>query len=455
MNKLKLRLKFLCVHIALVLFIISTILNPYCDAFAEDASTASLVLDTELIQGSEDKFGKEFEFGLEDQMALKFKITYDKSSAKYQLKNGDKLSLQLIPKDTTTSYLRVNTVDFNFTKLIDAAKNIDVADLNVQSNGLEFMFNYDVSAFDAKVSLPFKLSSSSVLDYFNKNKGKDKLIVEYTLHINNKEQTGKSIKLVINRPKKPNINTKFSKTRGVFLPDAGGNPAEGEFLYNINIGTKLSSPNEFVIYDTPDVGLGFDGDISVYANDNGQIDKHPILDDSTSAETANGIKLQVYDVYFLTEEAKANNLNREAAYEEKTLIFKRADVPGGSINSMSTVSVPKNILFEKPMGQKLSESELKQINAKGGLYKTVGKGFKLCIQNFKVDGVESGGFLKLVYNLKVKSASNNINSNGNPIYRNSASFYAQQIPTCDPIKDKDCVPIKYEKKPKGRFWIAR
>lgn len=111
---------------------------------------------------------------------------------------------------------------------------------------------------------------------------------------------------------------------------------------------------------------------------------------------------------------------------------------------MDTVTVPKNILLEKPMGEELTEEEKTLITEKGGLYQTVGKGFKIRIKNFKGFEQNPGGYMSLVYTTTIRGNSPKLDEKGFPIYYNTACYYGQEIPTCK-IGDENCTPIMREK----------
>ena len=72
------------------------------------------------------------------------------------------------------------------------------------------------------------------------------------------------------------------------------------------------------------------------------------------------------------------------------------------------------------------------------------KGFKLHIKNHKNSAFTEGGFITLLFYMKIVNPSPILDTGGNPVYKNTASYYAQEIPTCRP-GDQNCVPIKDEK----------
>lgn len=274
---------------------------------------------------------------------------------------------------------------------------------------------------------------------------------KYKLQINGKDVKGKVLEYIVKKPKPGTAHQKFGKTNGVYNRE--GELGDGYFLYNINIDTELRSPNEYVIYDAPDVNLGFEGYLYVADGINsGQLNDKIFSNYNTDPNSKftdyqdndNGTKVKAYDVYYVSKEPILANDIRVPEWEEKTLTFNRADVKGGSINSMENASVPKNILFEKPLGTKLTDEEQKKIDEAGGLYKKVGKGFKVTITDYKSNYLEKGGHITLVYKMRIKNPSPKLNSDGNPVYKNFATYYADEIPTCDP-DDEKCVPIKSEK----------
>ncbi|OFK23985.1 Spy0128 family protein [Olsenella sp. HMSC062G07] len=208
-----------------------------------------------------------------------------------------------------------------------------------------------------------------------------------------------------------------------------------------------------MIYDTPDVNLGFDGLLSIYDTANhSDLDKKIFSNDNTdpngtytsSQVTANGTKIKAYDVYFVTKEPLAQNQAGVSAWTEKTLEFYRDDVENKVLQSMDKATVPKEVLFKKPLGAKLTAEEEKKIEEAGGLNKKVGKGFKITLSDYKSAYVNKGGYLTFVYRLSIKNPSPELNADNNPIYKNYATYYAQKIPNCKP-RDEHCTSIQSEK----------
>ena len=135
----------------------------------------------------------------------------------------------------------------------------------------------------------------------------------------------------------------------------------------------------------------------------------------------------LYDVYFLTEEGPNVDDPRGEPYTQ----------------SMQQATVPENIILEVPAGTELTAEQQAKIDAAGGLNKTVGKGFKLRVKNFKGIGRTEGGYMTLVYYLDIVNPSPEMDANGIPNYRNTASLYAQEIPNCG--NDEVCDPLEFEK----------
>ena len=77
---------------------------------------------------------------------------------------------------------------------------------------------------------------------------------------------------------------------------------QGNILYNIFLGTELNRMNEFVIYDTPDVNIGFDGNMKVYIPTNyGNLDNVVLQNGNYYAEPGNmddegKMEIYIYDL---------------------------------------------------------------------------------------------------------------------------------------------------------------
>lgn len=164
---------------------------------------------------------------------------------------------------------------------------------------------------------------------------------------------------------------------------------------------------------------------------------------ATNEETR--MEAWLYDVYFLTEEGPNVDDPREASYTEEYLTYDRVNLATGEpyTQNMQKATVPENIILEVPAGTELTAEQQAKIEAAGGLNKTVGKGFKLRVKNFKGIGRTEGGYMTLIYYLDIVNPSPEMDANGIPHYRNTASLYAQEIPNCG--DDEKCDPLEFEK----------
>lgn len=437
-----------------VAMILGTFITPIIAAPVDENSNdlSPIVKSVEMVLGGEDHFGKSpREFNGD---SLKISLSYDKNTLKTPIKRGDKLKIEIVPVDSSKDFIYMDYNTSILNELVDNSKNPPekVADIDMtERHGADFTFTGEDVEFDANMKLPFIYRNTKITEYFKKNPNENEVTFKYKLQINGKDVEGKVLEYIVKKPKAGTAHQKFGKTNGVYNRE--GELGDGYFLYNINIDTELRSPNEYVIYDAPDVNLGFEGYLYVADGENsGQLTKRIFSNYNTDPNSKftdhqdndSGTKVKAYDVYYVSKEPISANDIRVPEWEEKTLTFNRADVKGGSINSMENASVPKNILFEKPLGTKLTDEEQKKIDEAGGLYKKVGKGFKVTITDYKSNYLEKGGHITLVYKMRIKNTSPKLNSAGNPVYKNFATYYADEIPTCDP-DDEKCVPIKSEK----------
>ena len=242
----------------------------------------------------------------------------------------------------------------------------------------------------------------------------------------------------------------FDKSSGTY--NQVGDFGEGYFMYNLWVETELNQYNEFTVYDTPDVNLAFNGNLRLYVGrGHGEFtdltlsrhQNHWVESDDTNEETR--MEAWLYDVYFLTEEGPNVDDPREASYTEEYLTYDRVNLATGEpyTQSMQKATVPESIILEVPASAELTAEQQAKIDAAGGLNKTVGKGFKLRVKNFKGIGRTEGGYMTLVYYLDIVNPSPEMDANGIPNYRNTVSLYAQEIPNCG--DDEKCDPLEFEK----------
>ncbi|MDM8246182.1 SpaA isopeptide-forming pilin-related protein [Collinsella tanakaei] len=239
----------------------------------------------------------------------------------------------------------------------------------------------------------------------------------------------------------------YAKTSGHYIQE--GNFGQGKLLYNIKVSTKLNQSNEFVIYDTPDINQVFSGTLQLAIPKDYGGGTPVVLWDGENEYIGEGdefSRMEIYleDSYFLTKDAASPNVPRQAGYEGVTLTFEDRIYEGWDGESEEPAAVPKNILLSKPSGESLTEDEQKLIEDAGGLNNTVGKGFKLRIKNFKGNGRSEGGYFTLLYYTDIVNNSPVLNEDGLPVYLNTSSYYAQEIPNCDPDTGV-CEPIECEK----------
>ena len=365
------------------------------------------------------------------------------------VKEGTKLEVELKP-ETEDSYLRY-PFTFSENKSIVADGGEKLADIEILPTSVKATLTFKELDKDFTIDLnsAVEFSTQSLFRYFENNPDATELTQTYWLYINGQKQE-KKITFTFQKPKPSQAVVKFSKTAGSYEKD--GELGEGSMYYNINIGTKLKKSNEFVIYDTPDVNLSFEDTEfrALFTIGKGQYYKTPFFrakNGATSKDDATGMECTLYEIYFLTDEPSQSSMPRQASYEEKTLRIDRKNVITGEngFDALEKAAVPKNILVEKKFGEALTAEEEKKIEDAGGLNKTVGKGFKFHIKNFNHPLYDAGGSFALLFNMKIKNPSESLNSNNDPVYYNTGSYYAQEIPTCDPEKDDTCDPINSEK----------
>lgn len=417
---------------------------------------SGIIADIQMITGNQDRFGKEAI--AYSNSTLKIKLSYQKKPG-LTIQKGDTLSIKLVPEDFSKSFLHMEYTTSILNELIDKNQDppIKVADLDMTGRrGVDFTFTGEAEEFEASLNLPFEIMNPSVTTYFNDHPGEQEVTFKYKLQVNNKD-TDKTVEYTIKKAAPQDATQKFEKTKGAYKQE--GQLGDGNFIFNIRIDTELRSPNEYVIYDTPDINLGFDGDLRIFDGENPKDlttdifrneNTDPNKEFTWVKENENGTIVKVYDVYFLTKEPLVENDIRISSWEEKTLEFHRGDVENGVLKSMDKATVPKEILLEKPLGSPLTPEEQEKIDQAGGLYKKVGKGFKVTISDYKSQYLTKGGHLSFHYRMGIKNPSTELDQNGHPIYKNFASYYAQEIPNCKP-GDENCTPFICEKTKKEDY----
>ena len=381
------------------------------------------------------------------EIRLDIRLEYPQGNRTYQIKKDDKLSIQLVPEVYEKDFL---TLDYqtSLKKTLEEKQDV-VADLDMAGRrGIEFCFRGLQNGFHAELQLPFRIKADELWSYFDQHPNETAVSCTYQLKYDGKE-TGKAFTLLLQKPKLKDPEQQFVKTTGSYRKSSQEKLGEGRLHYNIKLGTTLGPSNEFLIYDTPDVNLGFDGDLSLYRPRNQgvfegelEIDKGHYLEPGTEPDDTK-MEIWIYDIYYLTGEPSSPTEPRQAEYEDvENLGLNRQDPDGNPVNSMEAVTMPKNILVKKPMGEALTEEEAALIRDRGGLYQTVGKGFQIRLKNFKGNGIASGGNLFLNYTMKIRNNSPKFGGEQRlPIYLNTASYYGQEIPTCT-AGQQTCVPIK-------------
>lgn len=412
---------------------------------ATENDLTSIIESVKMLKDKQDLFGKdESTF---TSAVLQVKLNYNLDSG-IKINSGDTLSVMLVPEDYGKNFISIETNTSLLNNLED--KGVKIADLNMKSRkGVEFTFADVATSFKAELNMPFKVSDNLIQRYFRDNPTETKVSFSYKLQIDGKD-TGKILRFNVSKPTPTPVDENFVKTRGLYKQD--GKLGEGEMIYNLQLGSKLNQYNELVIYDTPDVNLGFDGSLSVWdASKLGGLSYKFLKEGENyykeSGNIADEYKMEIfiYDIYYLTED-HGESSPRQAEWEEKKITLPRKDAMTGADTqeSVETAIVPKNILLEKMSGEALTQEEQKLVDDNGGLYKTVGKGFKIRIKNYKSQEFNPGGFITIVYNMTIKNNSPIVDTSGFPVYLNSAAYYMQEIPTCT-LDNKPCPPIKAEK----------
>lgn len=412
---------------------------------------SKIIESVEFIGDGEDRFGKGPVDAPESDSLFKIKLKYNEGILGRAIANGEKLSIELQPVDYNKSFMNMEYVTSTKTLLVDKSKTPEykVASLDMGArDGVKLTFEGGSEEFEAFLDLPFQYKMDNVYEYFLKHPEETTTNFQYKLRINGKDVPGKVFEYIIKKPVLQDPEKYFSKTSGTYNQD-GKELGEGRFLFNIRLKTELRSPNEFVIYDLPDVNLGFEGNLRIYDGHVSEFGKEifyssPSNKESESVDTQAGTKVKVYDVYYLTTEPANPNDIRVPEWEDRKIDFQRH---GKTVAGLGEASVPKNVILEKSAGEDLTEEEQKLIDDNGGLYKKVGKGFKVRLTDYKSNYFSKGGRITLNYRMDIKNPSPRLDSQGHPVYKNYATYYAQEIPNCDE-NDENCTPVNWEKNKK-------
>lgn len=380
-----------------------------------------------------------------DSHYFKIHIDYD-VEAFGTVQDGTTLKIELRPEEGQPNYLRY-PYDFSLNKEVKDQDGGLLASLDInRALSLTLTFKKINNNFKASLDSPLEFADA-INKYFESHPEQTTVDQTYTLYVNGQEQE-KKVTFTLSKPEVPEVEVKFTKTNGLYKKN--GTLGEGSMLYNIWVDSKLNKSNEFFIYDTPDVNLRFEDQAfkAYFGAQSGKLTKH-FFTASTGkyVDSENGMEAELFDIYFLTDPSAKPSAPRQASYEDKTLWLDRYNVITGKqgMDSLEKAAVPKDILVEKPFGQSLTPEEKQKIEDAGGLNKTVGKGFKFHIKNFQSPYHPKGGFLVLTFYVQIANPSPTLDKDFNPVYYNTASYYAQEIPTCDPNKDDTCVPIECEK----------
>lgn len=421
---------------------------------ARGKDLSGLISSFTMTAGGEDRIGNTEEAAAE-LGSLMFNVSLSNSDGTLKIAKGDQLSVKIKPVDAEKSFLTMNYQMSIKDRLVDEAQDIEIAKANLSSRaGFVLTFNEISDPFTASINMPFELDSEALRKYFDSHPGEETVTFAYQVYVDDRAQEGQVAYFKADKPNDEVTSDRFVKSSGTY--NQVGDFGEGRFLFNVKVATMLNQYNEFVIYDTPDVNLAFNGDMKVviprgyggvdweyirlHSGENTYIEREDANEDTR-------MEIYLYDVYFLTDEAEDIETPRQAGWEDATLSFDRKNQWTGEpyTQSAQKAAVPKNILVEKLAGEELTAEEQKKIDEAGGLNKTVGKGFKVRIKNFKGAGFAEGGYLTLVYYCDIVNASPDMDKQGLPRYYNTASLYAQEIPNCNKPGDASCVPIKVEK----------
>lgn len=391
---------------------------------------------------SDDLFGsvEPHELDVANTVDVNFGLEYT-PTADDRLGKGDTLTIALEPVGADTpDLLRVykGFSDKNKEIHLNGAKIADLAYPDGKAMTFTFADLGDTEFHTVEaVHLEYAIDRAAHAEYFKKHADKKSVDLTYRLSVNGTPIEGKAIKLTVSNTLLPK-EAKFVKTSGRYQEPQEGSTGYGSVMYSIYVSTKLCTNNEFVFYDTPDINQRFDGDFDMatpesYKGGGDALDfegNHYRSNSDAVSPATEPMEIWLYDVYFLTKEAENANEPREAKYQEKTLVYEDRLVGGKPYASDGPAVVPADILLEKPSGDPLTSDEQARIDNAGGLNKTVGKGFKVRIKNFHGAnaGTVEGGFITMTYTMNLVNNSPTIDEKGNPVYKNTASYFGQEIP---------------------------
>lgn len=381
---------------------------------------------------------------------LKFKLA--KKGAHPTVNAGDVLKVGLTPIDPALDLLRISGNFNSVTQITDSVTGAKLADVATEAGHIGVFTFTDVSEdfVTSQIEMPFYVDKGVRDTYFEENPDVTHVDVAYDITVDGKS-TGKQVTYRVKKPvvKLPDMAS-LEKTGASKVDD------DKSYIYSeIQVGTRLRPNNEFIIYDTPDVNMALHGNVAVYDEKTqggkdsflaelGATNPHWVKDSTKPAEQR--MEMWLYDIYFRTPEPENPVSSRTAAFEEKPIPLDRYDIVAKKqgMMSMANATVPKDILLQKPAGEPLTAEEQKLIDDAGGLYKVVGKGFMLRVKNYSSKYFDGGGYFNIGFDAEPVNDSVMLSKNGRPIYVNKASYYAQEIPNCDPQVHQNCTPIKYE-----------
>ncbi|MGJ9576938.1 SpaA isopeptide-forming pilin-related protein [Actinotignum sp. GS-2025c] len=381
---------------------------------------------------------------------LKFKLA--KKGAHPSVNAGDVLKVGLTPVDPALDLLRISGNFNSVTQITDSVTGAKLADVATEAGHIGVFTFTDVSEdfVTSQIEMPFYVDKGVRDRYFEGNLDAAHVDVAYDITVNGKP-TGKKVTYRVKKPvvKLPDMAS---------LEKTGASKVDGDksYIYSeIQVGTRLRPNNEFIIYDTPDVNMAPRGNVTVYDEKTqggkdsflaelGATNPHWVKDSTKPEEQR--MEMWLYDIYFRTTEPETPVSSRTAAFEEKSITLDRYDIVAKKqgMMSMANATVPKDILLQKPAGETLTAEEQKLIDDAGGLHKVVGKGFMLRVKNYSSAYFDGGGYFNIGFDAEPVNDSVMLSKNGRPIYVNKASYYAQEIPNCDPQVHQNCTPIKYE-----------
>lgn len=440
---------------------------------SEPANTKNIVDSISItMKGSDpsvkdaERDGKEY-LAYDSSLAMTIKLKYD-PQIHGALKQGDKLKIDLKTVEPANSHGSFDNYvtfhgssshDGDFNGTVDGSgESKKIADLKFLSDGIVLSFVDFNEPFTGSINLAYaKRSDYNIEDYFKDNPDKDKL--NFTLRLNiNDEAEDRFVKLTIDKPQVVPPTAADLKKIGSFWPE------DNNFLYNVKAATKLTAPNELLIFDTPDINLEFNSDLKFFvtktANDNaGESVIYSVKGFPTSyynmtkktndpgTASADDCQMWLYDLYYLVDDVSDDKAVPMAEYEERKIKLTHPLLAEEDKESIEVVSQPKNILFWVPTGQELSAEQQEQIENAGGLGKKVGKGFFIRAYNLQNPHSSLGTYFRIVYDMDMVRESPVKNDKNDPLYFNSLSYYIQEIPNCP--EGATCTPISAERSKMG------